>query len=382
VHYVYGAEAGKIILESVSQRLRDIVRAPDILGVEGETDFLLAVIALSGVDSDPEILKARLEKALSHQTYLTPYGRIKVDLDIRHAFFSSDASQDQTCHLSSDSLLAQTLEALEPPKPNIVSALGVDSPSDVAFFDNKTEITKDDIISTLNERRISLAYQPIVHAHSGELHHYECLLRLRKEDGELESAGRFIMTAEKLGLVHWLDRRALEIATKTLREHPALKLALNVSAVTLKSDTASKGYLETLKALGPKAAHVTLELTETAALNDPAKAIAFSTAIRNLGCEFSIDDFGSGHTSFRNLMAIEAETIKIDGSLIKGISTSPHMQNFVRMMVDMARTFSVKTVAEMVEDKSDAILLRRLGVDYLQGYLFGMPSATPNYKAK
>lgn len=377
IHRVYGFEAGKIILEAVCERLRDLVRAPDSLGVDGETDFLLAVIALTGVDSDPEKLKARLDKALSYLPFVTPFGRIKIDLDISYVEFS-DTSE---ASLSAEAIIQKTFTALEP------QIEAENDASDAAHTDGfephieHHDITKGDIISALNERRISLAYQPIVHARTGELHHYECLLRLRKDDGTLESAGQLIMAAETLGLVHWLDRRALEIATKTLIEKPSLKLALNVSAVTLTSDKARDGYLESLKALGHNAGQVTLELTETAALNDPTKASAFSTAVRALGCEFSIDDFGSGHTSFRNLMAIEAETIKIDGSLIQGIATTPQMQNFVRMMVDLAQTFSVKTVAEMVEDQADAVLLRRLGVDYLQGYLFGMPSATPNYKA-
>ena len=79
-------------------------------------------------------------------------------------------------------------------------------------------------------------------------------------------------------------------------------------------------------------------------------------------------------------MAIEADTIKIDGSFIQDISTQPHKQTFVRMMVDLAQTFSVKTVAEMVDSRADADLLRRLGVDYLQGYMFGIPSAAPSWQ--
>ena len=99
-----------------------------------------------------------------------------------------------------------------------------------------------------------------------------------------------------------------------------------------------------------------------------------------LGVEFSIDDFGSGYTTFQNLMSIEADSIKIDGSFIQGMAQTPHKQTFVRMMVDLAQTFSVKTVAEMVDNHENADLLTRLGVDYLQGYLFGIPSPKPVFK--
>ena len=244
----------------------------------------------------------------------------------------------------------------------------------------QNETTADDIVTALNDRRISLAFQPIVDAQTRDLHHYECLLRLRTDEGEVVSAGKFIMASERLGLVHLLDRRALELAGEALRQYPDIDIALNVSAGTVKDLATANAYIAALKALGPDAKRVTLELTETVALEDPAMASRFSVETRTLGCEFAIDDFGSGYTTFRNLMAIEADTIKIDGTFIEGIAFTPHKETFVRMMVDLAQTFSVKTVAEMVDSRADADLLKRLGVDYLQGYMFGIPSAAPAWR--
>jgi EAL domain-containing protein (putative c-di-GMP-specific phosphodiesterase class I) len=123
-------------------------------------------------------------------------------------------------------------------------------------------------------------------------------------------------------------------------------------------------------------------MTETLAVDDPAQASRFSAAVRALGCRFAVDDFGSGYTTFRNLMAIEADMIKIDGTLIEGIASDQNKQTFIRMMVDLAQTFGVKTVAEMVDDRADAEILRRLGVDYLQGFMFGVPSAAPSWQKR
>jgi len=81
-------------------------------------------------------------------------------------------------------------------------------------------------------------------------------------------------------------------------------------------------------------------------------------------------------------MAIEADTIKIDGTLIQGIATDHNKQTFIRIMVDLAQTFGVNTVAEMVDDRADADILRRLGVDYLQGFMFGVPSAAPSWQKR
>lgn len=372
VNLIYGFEAGERLLSAMADRLRDVVQSPDAMGKGNATDFLLGVAGVQGTDSDPQILCERLQRALSEAPYVTPQGRLLAKVKIGHTIFPQAMR-------SAKDLLAQTERALAFEKTASVIAYApvMGLPSEARI---QGPIVEADIIAALNERRISLAYQPIIHARSRELHHYECLLRLRQEDGELVSAGRLIMAAEKLGLVHLLDRRALEIAGAKLQENKTLHVALNVSAETVKSEETADAYIAALKALGPITERITLELTETAALDDPAKASAFSNQSRALGCDFAIDDFGSGYTSFRNLMAIEAETIKIDGSLIKGIATTPHMQSFVRMMVDLAQTFSVKTVAEMVEEPADADILKRLGVDYLQGYLFGMPAATPSYQ--
>jgi len=270
-------------------------------------------------------------------------------------------------------------------------ALNKAKPSALCMYDDSMgsnrirksrEITSEDIIAALNQRRIQLAYQPIIHTKTARLHHYECLLRLRREDGEVVSAGQFIMAAERLGLVHLLDRRALELASETLAAEPGIHLALNVSAGTIKDPETASDYVNALRALGPNAEQVTLELTETVALDDPAMASEFSNNVRTLGCHFAIDDFGSGYTTFRNLMAIEADTIKIDGSLIEGIASDQNKQTFVRMMVDLAQTFSVETVAEMVDNRADADILRRLGVDYLQGFMFGVPSAAPSWQKR
>jgi len=244
------------------------------------------------------------------------------------------------------------------------------------------DFIREDIVNALNDRRVSLAYQPIINAITRETHHYECLLRLKRDDGEIVSAAEFIMAAEKLGCVHLLDRRALEIAAQTLKSHAEIHLALNVSAATVKNKQSAMDYLSALKALGADTARVTIELTETVALEDPAMANWFSQEARALGCKFAIDDFGAGHTTFSNLMAIEADEIKIDGSFIRDLSLTPHKQVFVRMMVDLAQTFSVKTVAEMVGSRDDAELLTRMGVDYLQGFMFGVPSAAPRIDQK
>jgi len=373
INLTYGYEAGDRLLTAISKRLNAAVRSPDVCARVSGTTF---GVGLSDCDAaQMEKVAARIAKILSDTPYGSPYGDLYAEFAVGG------------CALSQKSLNAP--DAMEQVKTAVAHsrirqgafvAYARDLP-DLKPRQKMSELTRDDIISALNDRRITLAYQPIVRAQSRETHHHECLLRLRREDGEIVSAADFIIAAERLECVHLLDRRALEIASRTLSENSQIKLALNVSAATVQTTEAADAYLQALKGLGKANERVIIELTETVALEDPAMASQFSVAVRTLGCQFAIDDFGAGYTTFKNLMAVEADEIKIDGSFIRDLSLTPHKQVFVRMMVDLAQTFSVKTVAEMVGSREDADLLTRLGVDYLQGYMFGVPSAAPQIAA-
>lgn len=371
INEVYGFETGDRVLAEFARRLSRIVRAPDVVGRIADADF--AIVLYGSTQKDVKAIADRLFFLLENSPVKTPHGDLYGEISI-------SSTQMRTHANTAEEALSQTLIAFKQANaPKLCfyeDAMGVDAARVVR------DTTSQDIIDALNQRRIQLAYQPIIDTKTSRLHHYECLLRLRREDGEVISAGRFIMAAERLGLVHLLDRRALELASDTLIQEPGIHLALNVSAGTVKDQSSASEYITALKALGPMAEQITLELTETVALDDPAMASEFSNSVRSLGCSFAIDDFGSGYTTFGNLMAIEADTIKIDGTLIVGVASDPNKQTFVRMMVDLAQTFSVKTVAEMVDDRADADILRRLGVDYLQGYMFGVPSAAPSWQKR
>lgn len=371
INDVYGFETGDRVLVEFAKRLSSIVRVPDIIGRIDAADFALVLYGAS--EADVKAITERLFILLENSPINTPHGGLYCEVSIGSTQLPTHAS-------TAEEALSQSLIAVKRAKPSTLCLYEESLALDVARVSRET--TSQDILDALNQRRIQLAYQPIIETKTSLLHHYECLLRLRREDGEVVSAGRFIMAAERLGLVHLLDRRALELASDTLSREPGIHLALNVSAATVKDAASASDYIAALKALGPHAEQVTIELTETVALDDPAMASEFSNSVRSLGCSFAIDDFGSGYTTFRNLMAIEADTIKIDGTLIEGVAHDPNKQTFVRMMVDLAQTFGVETVAEMVDDRADADILRRLGVDYLQGFMFGVPSAAPSWQKR
>jgi EAL domain-containing protein (putative c-di-GMP-specific phosphodiesterase class I) len=122
------------------------------------------------------------------------------------------------------------------------------------------------------------------------------------------------------------------------------------------------------------AERIIVEITETAGLEDVDACSHFVSTLRDLGCLVALDDFGAGYTSFRHLKQLAVNMIKIDGAFVHDIGKNPDNLVFVRTLIDLARNFNLVTVAECIETQDEADLLRKEGVDLLQGYLFGKPS--------
>jgi EAL domain-containing protein (putative c-di-GMP-specific phosphodiesterase class I) len=115
-----------------------------------------------------------------------------------------------------------------------------------------------------------------------------------------------------------------------------------------------------------------IEITETAAIQDLDDTRGFVTRVKKLGCRIAIDDFGAGHTSFRNLRRLGVDIVKIDGAFVRNIVKSEDDRAFVQTMIDLAHRLGLKTVAEWVQDEEAAALLAGWGCDYLQGALIGL----------
>jgi diguanylate cyclase (GGDEF)-like protein len=255
-------------------------------------------------------------------------------------------------------------------------------------FSDKTDVVSqrrrnthmsDIILTALNERHVRLAFQPIVSDLDEAPRKFECLIRMRGADGQNIPAPEFIPAAERLGLVHLLDRRVLELALNTLAICPDIHLNVNISMETVKDFVWAEGYIALLRANQALARRITVELTETQVIDAIDASIEFVSEIKKLGCSFGIDDFGAGYTSFRNLKAMDIDILKIDGSFVTGVSSSRENQLFVRTLLDLARNFGMQTVAEWVDNEADAMLLKGLGVDYLQGFLIGKPETNPDW---
>jgi EAL domain-containing protein (putative c-di-GMP-specific phosphodiesterase class I) len=235
-------------------------------------------------------------------------------------------------------------------------------------------IIGNQVKQALRDHRLQFAFQPVVNSDSEIPVFYECLLRMRDEQGQIVPAGVFVPVIEQLGLVRMVDRHVLDLALDFLTENPQLQLAINISGLTASDQSWLRRMSALLKGRPDVAKRLIVEVTETSALIDIEESARFLQTIRELGCRVAVDDFGAGYTSFRHLKALTLDIVKIDGSFVKNLAGNVDNQLFIRNLLGLADTYGMETVAECVETQEDATFLIGEGVKYLQGYFFGRPS--------
>ncbi|CCO07988.1 EAL domain-containing protein [Desulforamulus hydrothermalis] len=234
------------------------------------------------------------------------------------------------------------------------------------------------IKAALKENRFVLHYQPVVAINSRDIIHYEVLLRMQDDKGELIYPGKFIPVAERFGLMPRIDRWVVKSALEVLAARPDLSLFINLSGASL-GDEKLLAYIEqTVHTNHIEPWRLGFEITETVAVKDLGRAGNWIKRLKNIGCRFSLDDFGIGFSSFSYLKILPVDYVKIDGSFIRNLHRDDTHYALVQAMQTVAHTLGKKTVAEFVENDQDLAKLKELNIDCAQGYLIGKPGPVPN----
>jgi diguanylate cyclase (GGDEF)-like protein/PAS domain S-box-containing protein len=234
----------------------------------------------------------------------------------------------------------------------------------------------------LEQDRFQLVYQPIIAAHGGEVLDYEVLVRMVCDDGQLILPGGFMPAAERFGLIHgvdrWIVRRAI-VQLAELQQHGLNTcFSINLSGKAFEDSALLPLIRDLLESTGLDPSRVTFEITETAAIANLSAAEEFIIALKDLGCQFALDDFGSGFSSFAYLKHLPVDKLKIDGAFVKGMAHSAVDQAMVESMNQVAHALGKLTVAECVENAETLQILEEMGVDRAQGYFIGLPQALPD----
>ena len=227
--------------------------------------------------------------------------------------------------------------------------------------------------NALFDDSIVLHFQPIIDVNTREVECYEALVRL-VVDGKMIYPNDFIPSLEKAEDMNLLDRHVIGKALKLMQGNSILKkVAINLSAQAFTDDRLFSFIEDKLTQYNIDPSMVIFELTESASLSNITGTRRMVNRLNELGCHFSIDDFGTGFSTFAYLKQIPAGSVKIDGSFVKDMVKDPIDEVLVKAINDTAHALGKMTVAEFVEDENTLVKLKELGVDYAQGYYIGKP---------
>jgi diguanylate cyclase (GGDEF)-like protein/PAS domain S-box-containing protein len=236
----------------------------------------------------------------------------------------------------------------------------------------------EQIRSALEEDRVVLYRQPIVELATRRVHRYEVLLRMRAPNGDIVPPDAFLPAAERFDLIQQLDRRtaveAIRRIAASASDPEPLCLEVNVAAKTIDDERYLEGIAQALKETGADPSSLIFEASEQVAVADLNRARRFSERVRELGCGFALDNFGSGFGSFFYLKHLPVDHLKIDGDLIRGLAASHVDREIVRSIVEVAKSMRRQTVGERVNDERTLDLIAELGVDHAQGFHLGTPT--------
>jgi len=373
VNDISGREAGDHIIKAISAKLVDLVRPQDLVARLGGDKF---GVLLRNCDlATAEVIMKKASHAISSLDIEWEGKRYEISVSIGIAPVNP---QTQSVTYLLDAAETARDVSKQRGRNNIHTLENEDS----NLLRRKEQIRwVARIQEGLRDNRFQLYAQLIEPMHSrSSRQHYEILLRLREADGTLIAPGAFIPAAESFYLMANIDQWVInqtfhEIAEMHRGPCPRrLQISINLSGQSLSDPYNLGSYIENkLEEYEIEGGDICFEITESAAIENLDDAAAFIEQIRGLGCKFSLDDFGTGLSSFTYLKKLKVDYLKIDGSFVRDIVADPVSESMVAAINQVGQAMQLETVAEYVENDEIKQLLNTIGVDYGQGFGIGKP---------
>lgn len=366
-----GHQAGDELLRQLSQLFDSLVRKSDVLARLGGDEFGVLLYKCSVAEALKLANQIRHEVENFHFiwdenrfTVGVSVGLVVVD-DRWESITSLFSAVDSACYIAKN----------EGRNRVVVYREGEGNASNRKVATHWVE----EINTALEAGRLRLAAQKILplHAEPDGLR-FEIFLRLEMPNGDMVSPQVFLPSAERYGLISALDERAIELTIKWLSSNPALQhairhVSINLSAVSCTDPEFADRLIQTISVSGVEPSKLCFEITETSAIANLAKVSDFMEELSAFGCRFSIDDFGSGLSSFAFLKKLPIDFLKIDGLLVKNILEDPTDFTMVKAISDISKSMGKRTVAEFIESGPLLEAVREIGIDFGQGYHLGEP---------
>jgi EAL domain-containing protein (putative c-di-GMP-specific phosphodiesterase class I) len=265
-------------------------------------------------------------------------------------------------------------------RADIALHYGKEHKKQIAFYNQEERVEEhyranltmaSNVRKALFEHRIICYYQPIVNLITGEIVKYETLVRMMNEEGFIVPPMDFLPIAKQTKLYPQITLEVVYQAC-TLFATRKEEFSINLSDSDIRNTYTVSEIIKTITETGT-ASRVVFEILESEGIENYDDVTEFITQVKALGAKIAIDDFGTGYSNFENILKLNVDYIKIDGSLIREISTNKRHHIIVETIIDFAHKIGAKTIAEFVTDEVIYNTLKELGVDYSQGYYTGKP---------
>ena len=363
--------AGDELLKQITGLLSQKLRGRDTLARLGGDEFCV-LLENCPVDKACQVAEG-LVTAVNHFRFSWEQKIFRIGLSIGLTIIDGDSANPQQLLTEAD-VACYTAKDLGRNRVHIYRADEQGLPRRHAEMFRVAELRE-----ALKESRFRLYYQPIVALgkNRDSLVHYEVLLRLIDPTGKIVMPGAFIPAAERFGLMEDIDRWVIATA---FDQYPSIgaanqqvSISINLSGDTINNHANLDFICNKLVESGIQPQRVCFEITETAAIQNFTQASQFIAELKQTGCRFALDDFGSGLSSFAYLRKLPVDFLKIDGNFVKDIVGDLVNRAMVEAINQVGHIMDIETIAEYTENDSILALLRNMGVDYAQGYALGKP---------
>lgn len=364
-----GHQAGDQMLTLISEKLKTILKQPDMIARLGGDEFAV-VLAEADEEVAVKVAQRICDSVRSIENNMLG-GTYKISVSVGVVMFPNDGFNIPDLMANADLAMYQAKEKKR-------GSYHLFSSSDqVRERVNQLILRKERIESAIEEDRFILYFQPIMNVRTGEIQRYETLIRMLEKDGTIQFPDSFIPEAEQLGIIDEIDCLVLKKAIQAIGDFVAegfdISLSVNLSGTAMDNPELLVLIQELLQQYKVEPSRLIIEITETAAVSDIAGAERLMREIKELGCRFALDDFGVGFSSFFYLKQLPVDFVKLDGMFIRQLPHSDEDQIFVKALNEMAHGLGKQTVAEFVENEKILETLKKYDVDYAQGYYIGKP---------
>lgn len=371
VNDVLGHSVGDQLMTRAAAVFGERLRSTDILSRIGGDEFAAILPSISEEDAQL-VAESMLAAIHSNCRIESPGGPRRITASIGIATFGAqEGATGEELLVAADIAMYDAKEAGR----NRAVLYGADPGRNDRMQARLTWAAR--IQRALEEDRFVLHVQPIRSLKGDAIPRYEMLLRMVGEDLELIPPTAFLGVAEQMNLIGDIDRWVVRAASRVLaaeqRAGRDVRLELNLSATSIGEPGLAAAIAQALNDAGADPRGLCFEITETAAIVNVALAKRFADELAELGCEFALDDFGSGFASFYYIKHLPFDFLKIDGEFVARLADSKTDQLVVQSLVGIARGLGKQTIAEFVGDQQTLDLLSAYGVDYAQGFFVATP---------